>query len=96
MANVIIRSYNTFFDHQTNVQFNPALDKANGLYIGVAQIPDSLVPHFKSNPAYEIVSDLQLAEITGIRPAVDESKLMADVAVLSSDLAGSNAPALAS
>ena len=63
MPNVIIRRYNTFFDHKTNVQFNPVLDRSSGLYIGLAVVPIDLISHFSGNSAFEVVTDEQLAAI---------------------------------
>jgi hypothetical protein len=72
MPHVIIRRYNTFFDHQTNVQFNPVLDKSAGLYIGLAEISPEQVPYFHKNAAYEVIDDEQLAIIvSGISSASD-------------------------
>ena len=82
MANVIIRRYNTFFDHATNVQFNPILDKVSGNYIGAAVVSDDLIGHFTRNTAYEVVTDEELKTIeSGIppdstqKPPTEETKL---------------------
>jgi len=66
MPNVIIRRYNTFFDHRTNVQFNPLLEKSTGLYIGYAEVTTEQLPYFAGNPSYEVLTDSELrALITG-------------------------------
>ena len=92
MQTVIIRKYSTFFDPITSTQFNPILDKAAGVYIGVAQVDDSEAAHFAANSSYELISeDAYSALLTGqsMSDTVNHSsKLRADVAALSADVLG--------
>jgi hypothetical protein len=89
MPNVIIRSYNTFFDHATGVQFNPVLDQTTGLYIGLATVSQDQVSAFAKNSAYEVLTDQQLSALTAPEQSnsvVADKKIIAEAATLSADI----------
>jgi hypothetical protein len=90
MQTVVIRKYSTFFDPITSTQFDPVLDKAAGVYIGMAQVDDSLVAHFQANPAYTVLTSGQYASLaTGGRVGdvfANDQKIRADIAALSADI----------
>lgn len=74
MPRVLIDDYSSFFDHTTNVQFSPVLDRRQGAYVGIAEVSAKVAKEYAKRPKFRVITDAEFLAMTSVpaQPEPDE------------------------
>lgn len=78
MPHVIIRSYSTYYDVSSDVQFSPVLDRKTGCYIGHAQVDKKTATEYAKKGNFEVLSDADFTALSTIPEPEEPEALKGD------------------
>jgi hypothetical protein len=62
MKNIIITSYSSYYDIQTETQFQSILDRSTGCFVGHAVVENEVADAFADRPNFIVMDDAEFAE----------------------------------